>query len=129
MVLLTGSINHISSLIVRQAIDSGSLDSHIETLRHSYRRRVEAMDDALHEHFDGIAKWIRPDGGYFFWLEFDEAVDAGPLREKARKLKAGFQSGAVFSSCGELKHCLRLSFAHYGEEDIREGIARLRPLF
>jgi len=124
-----GSINHISSLIVRQAIDNGSLGSHIETLRRRYRSRVEAMDEALHEHFDGIAKWTRPNGGYFFWLEFDEAVDTGPLRRQARELEAGFQSGDVFSSCGRLKHCLRLSFAHYSEADIREGIARLRPLF
>jgi 2-aminoadipate transaminase len=124
-----GSINHISSLIVRQAIDNGSLASHIESLRNSYRSRVEAMDEALHEHFDGIARWIRPDGGYFFWLEFDENVDTAALRKKARELEAGFQSGAVFSSCGQLKNCLRLSFAHYKEDDIRAGIARLRPLF
>jgi len=124
-----GSINHICSLIVRQAIDSGSLDSHIKTLRHKYRGRVEAMDEALHKRFDSIAKWNRPDGGYFFWLEFDETVDTVPLRNKAREFEAGFQSGAVFSSCEQLKHCLRLSFAHYSEDDIREGIARLRPLF
>lgn len=124
-----GSINHIGSLIVRKAIDSGALDSHLKGLRQSYRSRVEAMDEALHEHFDGIAKWTRPDGGYFFWLEFDATVDTVPLRKKARELKAGFQSGAVFSSRGDLNHCLRLSFAHYKEDDIREGIARLRPLF
>jgi DNA-binding transcriptional MocR family regulator len=124
-----GSINHISSLIVREAIDSGSLESHIETLRRRYRSRVEAMDEALHEHFSGIAKWTRPNGGYFFWLTFDESVDTAPLREKAREVQAGFQGGAVFSSKGLLGNCLRLSFAHYGETDIREGIARLRPLF
>lgn len=124
-----GSINHISSLIVRKAIDNGSLETHIEFLRHSYRNRVEAMDAALHEHFEGIAEWIRPNGGYFFWLRFDHSVDTGPLREKARRVQAGFQDGAVFSSCGRLNNCLRLCFAHYGEDDIREGIARLRPLF
>ena len=124
-----GSINHIGSLIVRQAIDSGSLDSHIETLRRRYRSRVEAMDEALHEHFDGIAEWTRPGGGYFFWLTFDESVDTAALREKAREVQAGFQGGAVFSSQRALSNCLRLSFAHYGETDIREGIARLRPLF
>jgi 2-aminoadipate transaminase len=124
-----GSINHISSLIVRQAIDNGSLDSHIEALRHSYRSRVEAMDDALREHFDDIAEWTRPDGGYFFWLQFDESVDTTQLRDKARGVKTGFQSGTVFSSQGQLNNYLRLSFAHYNEDDIREGIARLRPLF
>ena len=74
-------------------------------------------------------KWTRPNGGYFFWLTFDESVDTASLREKARTVQAGFQSGAVFSSQGQLSNCLRLSFAHYGEEDIREGVARLRPLF
>ena len=29
----------------------------------------------------------------------------------------------------ELRNYLRLSFAHYNEEEIRDGIARLRPLF
>jgi len=28
-----------------------------------------------------------------------------------------------------MKNYIRLSFAYYNEEDIREGIARLKPLF
>ena len=124
-----GSINHISSLIVRQAIDNGSLGSHIEKLRRVYRGRVQAMDDALHMHFNGIAEWTRPNGGYFFWVRFAESVDTAPLREKARDLKTGFQAGTIFSSEGGLNNFLRLSFAHYIEDDIREGIARMRPLF
>ena len=87
------------------------------------------MDEALHEHFGGIADWTRPDGGYFFWIRFDESVDTTPLREKARELQTGFQAGAVFSSKEGLSHYLRLSFAHYDEDDIRQGIARMRPLF
>ena len=124
-----GSINHISSLIARQCIDNGTLASHIEKLRSIYRGRVDAMDDALREHFDGIAEWDKPGGGYFFWLRFDDSVDTALLREAARELQCGFQYGAVFSSTGHLKNYLRLSFAHYSENDIREGIARMRPLF
>ena len=124
-----GSINHFSSHIVRQAIDSGALASHIEKLKGVYRDRVETMDKALNEHFSGIATWQRPEGGYFFWLEFDESVDTTALRDRARDVEAGFQSGTVFSSKGELRNCLRLSFAHYSNDDIREGIRRLRPLF
>jgi DNA-binding transcriptional MocR family regulator len=124
-----GSINHFSSHIVRQTINNGDLDLHINNLRRVYRGRVEAMDDTLHEYFDDIAKWKRPDGGYFFWIQFDESVDTDTLREKARELETGFQGGAVFSSKGNCSNCLRLSFAHYDEDDIREGIARMRPLF
>jgi len=124
-----GSINHISSHIVRQTIDNGSLASHVKKLQRVYRGRVEAMDDALHEHFSGIARWTRPDGGYFFWVRFDESLDTTPLRDKARELKTGFQCGAAFSTNGQLSNYLRLSFAHYNEDDIRKGIARMRPLF
>ena len=74
-----GSINHISSHIVRQAIDNGSLASHIEKLRQVYRGRLEAMDAALHEHFSAVAKWTRPNGGCFFWVQFDESIDTTAL--------------------------------------------------
>jgi 2-aminoadipate transaminase len=124
-----GSVNHLSSHIVRQTIDNGSLNSHIERLRDVYRLRVTAMDDALREHFGDIAEWTRPEGGYFFWLRFDEAVDTTPIRELARGTATGFQAGSVFSSKGELNNYLRLSFAHYSEDDIQEGIARIRALF
>ena len=124
-----GSINHISSHIVRQTINNGSLASHVKKLQRVYRGRVEAMDDALHEHFSSIAEWTRPDGGYFFWVRFDESLDTTPLRDKARELETGFQCGAAFSTNGQLSNYLRLSFAHYNEDDIREGIARMRPLF
>jgi len=124
-----GSVNHISSLIIRQAIDNASLDAHLCKLRNAYRGRVAAMDDALHEHFDGIAEWLRPDGGYFFWLRFDESIDTTLLQRNAPELETGFEAGGAFSSMGQFKNCARLCFAHYNENDIRDGIARMRALF
>jgi 2-aminoadipate transaminase len=124
-----GSINHISSHIVRHAIDNGTLAAHVKNLRSVYRGRVEAMDDALHEHFSGIAKWTRPDGGYFFWIQFDESIDTAVVNGMAHEHEVGFQPGAAFSSKGQFGNFARLSFAHYNEDDIREGIARMRPLF
>ncbi len=124
-----GCINHISSHIARHALNNGLLEAHIEKLCNVYRGRVEAMDDALHNHFDGIAQWSRPDGGYFFWLRCDESINTAPLRNMAREAETGFTAGHLFSSEHLLRNYLRLSFAHYNEDDIREGIARLRPLF
>lgn len=124
-----GSINHISSHIARHAIDLGLLDDHVQDLRHAYHARVEAMDDALNQNFGTLAEWMKPKGGYFFWLEFAEGIDIAPLRDRAPEHKTGFQAGAVFSSCGGLLNCMRLSFAHYAEDDIAEGVRRIRSLF
>ena len=124
-----GSINHYTSHIVRSAIDLGLLEKHVIRLRQAYGSRVTAMDDALQKHFGDIAQWSRPDGGYFFWLQFSAEVDTSPLKAKAASLETGFQPGAVFSSVDHLHNHIRLSFAHYNEEDILNGVTRLRSLF
>jgi 2-aminoadipate transaminase len=124
-----GSISHYSSHIVRHAIDLGLQQAHVKELRRIYRNRVGAMQDSLLTHFEGLASWQRPDGGYFFWIRFADGVDTSAFRDRAREHQTGFQPGTVFSSDGRLGNFLRLSFAHYLEDDIREGVARIRPLF
>jgi len=123
-----GSVNHVMSHIVRHAIDMGLQYSFIEQLCDSYRDRVTAMDDSLKKHLSKLASWTRPDGGYFFWLELNDVVDATALRKKAFEHGVGFQPGEVFSSTGEFKNFIRLSFAHYSEAEIREGVKRLSGL-
>lgn len=120
-----GAVNHFTSHIVRHAIDMGLQESFIEQLCDSYRGRVIAMDESLRKHLSAYAKWTRPDGGYFFWLELAENIDAEELRARSFEHDIGFQPGAVFSSSGDFKNFIRLSFAHYTEDDIREGVDRL----
>ena len=124
-----GSLNHFTSHIVREAIDSGLLAKHLQSLRKTLRRRVGAMDSALHREFGDIVEWHRPSGGYFFWLRFRDGRDVMGARKKALDYKTGFQPGAVFSSCDAFSDCLRLSFAHYDEQQISQGVARLARLF
>lgn len=123
-----GSFNQFTSLVMREAIQHGLQAAFLLRLRQAYARRVEAMDSALHEHLGGRARWLRPGGGYFFWLQLDESVDTAALRAEAPRFEVGFQPGANFSPRGALNNCLRLSFAFYHEEEIRDGVARLARL-
>jgi 2-aminoadipate transaminase len=124
-----GSFNQFTSLVVREAIKSGLQAAFVQQLRETYAGRVEVMDAALRAHFGKLAQWEKPRGGYFFWLVFDEGIDTTALRAAADRFRTGFQPGQNSSSRGALKNCLRLSFAHYGEDEIREGIRRLERLF
>lgn len=121
-----GNFNHFTSHIVRQLMEDGELLSFVAHLRSSYAARAEAMDSALHTHLEGIATWQKPLGGYFFWLELPEHIDAEDFLAPARAAGSGFLSGKACSTAGGLKNCLRLSFAHYSVADIHDGIARLR---
>lgn len=121
-----GNFNHFTSHVVRQLMESGELAAFVAELRARYTERAGAMDAALRKHLSGIARWSRPGGGYFFWLELPEGADAGTLEAAAKAAGTGFLPGSFCSLDGGQKHCLRLSFAHYGVPDIHEGVARLR---
>lgn len=124
-----GNFNHFTSHIVRQLLAGGELTALIARLRASYAERAQAMDLALRQHLSGAARWIKPGGGYFFWLELPEGTDAAALEPAARAAGTGFLPGSACSPTGGLRHCLRLSFAHYSVPDIHEGIARLGRAF
>lgn len=124
-----GSFNQYTSHIVRHAIEAGLLDTLVSRLRQGYRGRVDAMDRALRRHADRHLEWQRPDGGYFFWLKLRGAGDTNELKAHVDEFRTGFQPGALFSASGDGLHDrLRLSFAHYTEPDIAEGITRLAAL-
>jgi DNA-binding transcriptional MocR family regulator len=124
-----GNFNHFTSHVVRQLMESGELAAFVAELRARYPDRANAMETALRRHLAGIARWSRPGGGYFFWLELPEGADAGALEAAARAAGTGFLPGSCCSVDGGLRHCLRLSFAHYAVPDIHEGVARLRRAF
>jgi 2-aminoadipate transaminase len=124
-----GNFNHFTSHLVRKLMESGELAANVAVLRASYTERAQAMDSALRKHLSGVARWEKPGGGYFFWLELPEGADAAALAAAASAAGTGFLPGAACSNAGGLRHCLRLSFAHYTVPDIHEGIARLRKAF
>ena len=124
-----GNFNHFTSHLVRQLMQGGELAANVLRLRAAYAERAQAMDSALRKHLSGIARWAKPGGGYFFWLELPEGADAAALEAAARAAGTGFLPGSACSGSGGLRHCLRLSFAHYSVADIHEGVARLRRAF
>jgi DNA-binding transcriptional MocR family regulator len=124
-----GNFNHFTSHVVRKILEAGELAPFVASLRACYSGRAQAMDAALRKHLSGIVRWEKPGGGYFFWLELPEGADAAAHTAAASAAGTGFLPGAACSSTGGLRHCLRLSFAHYSVADIHEGIARLRKAF
>ena len=123
-----GSFNHFTSHVMRHAIELGLQQAMVDHLRTIYQRRVDTMDEALSAAIGDRARWRKPEGGYFFWLELDPAVDAQALKHKAMKAGTGLQPGRVFSCENGFGHFIRLSFAHYRREAIRDGISRLAKL-
>jgi 2-aminoadipate transaminase len=124
-----GSINQFTSMIVKQALDSGMAQKHLAELRTVYRERADTMDATLREQLSAHVNWTKPEGGYFFWLKLIKHVDVEALRERASALQVEFHPGALFSNNDGMQDYIRLSFAYYKQESIRSGIARLKTAF
>jgi DNA-binding transcriptional MocR family regulator len=84
-----GSLSHFSSLVVRQAINLGLQDQHLQHLKSAYRGRVEAMDQALRQYLGDVARWQKPEGGYFFWLEMPAGFERRGFPAHCHCIKTG----------------------------------------
>jgi 2-aminoadipate transaminase len=120
-----GGLNPFTSAIVRGVIESGGLERHIKKLIEIYLARLNFMNLSLQEHLSQM-RYSIPQGGYFFWVRLPDEVDASELRQKAKAFKVDIRQGTLFSSQNGLKNYMRLCFVFQSEEEIEEGIVRLK---
>jgi len=118
----------LQQAMVHLARDVGfDLEAHVQAGRRLYRARRDAMLDALEITFDSSIRWIRPDGGFFLWVDLPngtsgEAVASAALDEGVAVLPGSlFYANADGGSNG-----LRLSFSNTTPERMREGVERLK---
>ena len=116
-----GLVQRVVNVMVR----GGGLPAHIETLRAEYRRRRDAMLEALAEHFPAEATWTHPRGGLFVWVELPEGMNAGELVKPAVDRLVLFPPGAGFFRDGTGQNTMRLNFSNQPVDNIREGVKRL----
>jgi 2-aminoadipate transaminase len=107
-------------------LTGGHLENHLAVQRAEYRRRKEAMHEALQQHFGDIARWTDPEGGFFLWVTLENGVNTADLFEVALAEGVAFIPGPAFSPTGRFTDALRLCFATTKPDRIHEGMARLR---
>lgn len=98
---------------------------HIERLRAAFRRRRDAMIDALAGAAGNLATWTAPEGGFFVWLALPDGCDTAAMLPDAARNGVTYVPGPAFSHDGTGASCLRLSFSSAPPERIAEGVRRL----
>lgn len=106
----------------------GWLDRHIAELITVYRRRRDAMQDALQRHLPKGTRWTKPEGGLFLWVTLPGALDTVELLRRASAHHVAFVPGAPFWIGEAPPTTLRLNFSNASEDRIETGIARLGKL-
>jgi 2-aminoadipate transaminase len=101
------------------------LESHVPSIRARYKVQRDAMQASLERHLGGMARWVKPVGGMFFWLELREGLDAVALLPKAVDAGMAYVPGAAFYAQLPRANTLRLSFVTASPEKIEQGVAAL----
>ena len=121
---------YISPVLVGEAtvlefVQRGHFEPNLERVRALLRVRRDAMLDALeHDLGETEARWSRPAGGYFLWLDVP-GLDAADLLERATAAGVTFVKGSDF---GGPPSSIRLAYSYVSPDEIREGVGRLARL-
>jgi 2-aminoadipate transaminase len=117
------SPNMVAQSIVNQFARSGRMDGAIATVKNALRDRRDAVVTALERELPE-ARFARPEGGYFMWVELPEAIDVAELEKAAAEREVLFVKGTDFLLEGG-HNTLRLAYSGVTPEQIDEGITRL----
>ena len=115
----------MTQYFVAAYFDSGQWGPYLRSLRSIYRRRRDAMLDALAEHFGPELEWTRPQGGLFLWVNLPHYIDTTDLLARALGENVAFVPGASAYVDGRGGSAMRLNFSGVTEERIHEGVRRI----
>jgi len=121
------SPNMVAQGIVHQFCVSGAIERSIENVREALRERANALCDALESELPD-ARFVRPHGGYFLWVDLPRGTDVGALFEAAAERGVQFVKGTDFVLDGA-KSSLRLAYSGVTPAEITEGVKRLAEAY
>jgi len=115
----------VGEATVHEFLRRGLLETNLTRVRAGLRERRDAMLTALERELGDAARWSRPEGGYFLWLELGDEIDARELLRRAEAAGVTFVPGADF---GGPPNSLRLAFSFVDAAAVADGIGRLASL-
>ena len=120
--------NRLSQRIVLGMLDDPDAERRLSRVREEYRQRRDLFERSLEEHLGEIARWERPAGGLFFWLEIKSDRPIRLLDVLPSALEAGiaFMPGEpFFAEDVRASNRLRLSFGNASPDMFDRGLSIL----
>ncbi len=116
----------ITQALVAEYCMKGHLEAHLPVIIDNYRIKRDAMEKSFEKHLAPLGvTWVKPDGGFFYWLNFP-GVDTNKLFERSVAKNVAFVPGGPFCpSQGTGIHNARLCYTFPSPETIEEGVRRL----
>ncbi len=120
--------SNLTMLLTERYLAADAWRANLGRLVETYRRRRDAMLEALAEHFPADATWTRPAGGFYVWVRLPPYLDTRALLAAAVERRVAYVPGTAFYPDGRGTDAMRLAFCYPPEDRIVEGVRRLGEL-
>jgi len=114
--------SYFLQVLLYEMIRKGHFTRHLRTSIKEYRKRRDAMCQALDEHLPAGCRYRKPQGGFTIWLELPENIKSMPLLSLARESGVDFVPSSFLMPDRRDQAALRLSFSRNTIEEIRTGV-------
>lgn len=107
----------------------GLVEEQLKRVLPYYRKRLEAMEDALNKYMPESVSWFEVKGGFFYWLRLPEYIKASELLKVAIENKVAFVTGnSFFPETSDGDNYIRVAFSKTTTFQIDKGIQVLAEL-
>jgi 2-aminoadipate transaminase len=121
--------SNLTQLIVKKYLEKGYYHPNVEKGLPIYRKRRNAMIEALDRYMPGEFTHTNPEGGLFIWGEFNAPVDTAEIFKDAINRNVAYIQGSVFFAATPPAGAIRLNYSNEEPERIKAGIRVLGEVF
>ena len=109
-------------LVIAEFIKQGFYEKHIRLAKQQYQKNRDHMIQAIRQYCPDGTRMTYPRGGLNLWVVLPDQIDSFELNEKLRAFNIGIAPGALFSSSGKYRNCMRLNYTSSHDDKIEQAI-------
>ncbi|KAF8591221.1 PLP-dependent transferase [Ramaria rubella] len=129
-------VSSLTQMLTYTLLSSWGYDGfrrHTEAVSELYRAKRDVFENAMRRHLNGLADWVPPEAGLFFWFKIrlpptlgaPEGDSDALIRTKALEQGVLALPGTAFLPNGTKTAYARASFSLLDEEQVNEALKRL----
>jgi 2-aminoadipate transaminase len=119
------AVSQLLARAVERTVRSGFLEQHLAELRHHYKTKRDLTTALLRKYCGDSISFHEPAGGFFFWIRFNDRIDADVALRTLTERGVAVRGGEWFTGDANGRRYIRLSPIQLGAQDIERGIAIL----
>jgi GntR family transcriptional regulator/MocR family aminotransferase len=116
----------VTELALADLITSGEVKRHYDKARRVYDQRRQRLGEVLQLHFGSSARFLMPDGGLAYWVEFDFPFGTAKFAARTRAAGVRLLPTRLFWIGRPKVQATRIGFAHLTTVEIAEALRRVR---